>query len=530
MKGMGRALVLAVLVLVAPIAMSGQTLAVLHIRAVMTDAAGQATPVARHALLISDNPPTREPRRVVTTIDGTADVRLPPGTYTVESDEPLAFQGKAYRWLRTVVVAVGRDATLELTAANAEIEAIEASLASAGAGAAAPLATDPTMAVRPFLESVLQIWTPTAHASGFLVDAAGLIATSEKVVRGTTTVEVQVSRTVKVAGTVLEADRQRDIALIRVDPSVTAALTPLPLKCPATGASTVARGQEIIAIAAPLRQNRGINWGAVTRFDARVITTELNLAAGGLGGPAFNTAGELVGITTLHGEREEPLRGIVKVARIDPACDVMAAAVKKMSGTPAPSAALLPMEPATPAPVAAFKEAVRKRAGNLKPYSMVTTDFDVGFITPILAYAAQSQAAQDFGAWSDYVADIPPVLFVRVTPKMVESMWAKMARGAAMTQGMALPAIKRLGTGFNRMRVLCGSSEVTPVHPFKLELRVSDTEAIEEGLYAFDPAALGPGCGTVSLELYSEKAPDKPDTRAVPPATLQQIWRDVGLQ
>src|SRR5262245_11974636 len=211
---MGRAVVLAVLVLVAPVAMSGQTLAVLHIRAVMTDAAGPATPVARHALLISDNPPTREPRRVVTTIDGTADVRLPPGTYTVESDEPLAFQGKAYRWLRTVVVAAGRDANLELTAANADAEAIEASPAAAagagaGAGAASPLTTDTTMAVRPFVESVLQIWTPTAHASGFLVDAAGLIATSEKVVRDMTAVEVQLSRTVKVAGTVIEADKQR---------------------------------------------------------------------------------------------------------------------------------------------------------------------------------------------------------------------------------------------------------------------------------------------------------------------------------
>jgi len=530
---MGRAVVLAVLVLVASVAMSGQTLAVLHIRAVMTDAAGQATPVARHALLISDNPPTREPRRVVTTIDGTADVRLPPGTYTVESDEPLAFQGKAYRWLRTVVVAAGRDANLELTAANADAEAIEASpaaAAGASAGAASPLTTDTTMAVRPFVESVLQIWTPTAHASGFLVDEAGLIATSEKVVRDMTAVEVQLSRTVKVAGTVIEADKQRDIAVIRIDPSVTASLKPLPLKCPGTGASTVTRGQEIVVIAAPLRQNRGLNWGAVTRFDARVITTELNLATGALGGPVFNTAGELVGITTLHGEREEPLRGIVKVARIDPACDVLAAAAKKMSATPAPSAALLPMEPVTPAPVAEFKELVRKRAGNLKPYSMITTDFDVGFITPILAYAAQSQAAQDFGAWSDYVADIPPVLFVRVTPKMVESMWVKMARGAAMTQGMALPAIKRLGTGFNRMRVLCGSAEVTPIHPFRVELRVNETEAIQEGLYAFDPAALGPGCGTVSLELYSEKAPDKADTRAVPPATLQQIWRDLGLQ
>ena len=523
---MGRAVVLAVLVLVAPVAMSGQTLVVLHIRAVMTDGAGQSTPVARHALLISDNPPTREPRRVVTTIDGTADVRLPPGTYTVESDEPLAFQGKAYRWLRTVAVAAGRDANLELTAANAETEAIEAGAAGAGA----PLATDATMAVRPWVESVVRIWTPTTHASGFLVDAAGLIATSEKVVRDTTTVEVQLSRTVKVAGTVIEADRQRDVAVIRINPAVTASLKPVPLKCPGTGASTVARGQEIVVIAAPLRQNRGINWGAVTRFDARVITTELNLAAGALGGPAFNTAGDLVGITTLHGEREEPLRGIVKVARIDAACDVLAAASKKLQDAPAPSAAQLPMEPATPAPVAEFKDAVRKRAGNLKPYSMITTDFDVGFITPILAYAAQSQIAQDFGNWSDYVADIPPVLFVRVTPKMVESMWAKVARGAAYTQGMALPAIKRQGAGFNRLRALCGSTEVTPIHPFKVQLRVNETEAIQEGLYAFDPAALGPGCGTVSLELYSEKAPDRGDTRVVPPATLQQIWRDFGLQ
>jgi trypsin-like peptidase len=343
-----------------------------------------------------------------------------------------------------------------------------------------------------------------------------------------TTVEVQVSRTVKVAGTVLEADRQRDVAIIRIDPAVMASFKPLPLKCPGTAAPPVAREQEIIAIAAPLRQNRGINWGAVTRFDARVITTELNLAAGSLGGPVFNTAGDLIGITTLHGEREEPIRGIVKVARIDPACDVVAAAAKKMQDTPAPSAAQLPMEPAKPAPVAEFKDAVRKRAGNLKPYQMITADFDVGFITPILAYAAQSQMAQDFGAWSDYVADVPPVLFVRVTPKMVESVWAKMARGAAYTQGMALPAIKRQGAGFNRLRAFCGSTEVTPIHPFKVELRVSETDAIYEGLYAFDPAALGPGCGTVSLELYSEKAPEKADTRVVDPKLLQQIWRDFG--
>ena len=90
------------------------------------------------------------------------------------------------------------------------------------------------------------------------------------------------------------------------------------------------------------------------------------------------------------------------------------------------------------------------------------------------------------------MADIPPVLFVRVTPKMVESLWAKVARGAAMTQGMALPPIKHLKSGFQRLHAFCGRTEVRPIHPFKLELRVSETDAIYEGLYMFDPAALGP--------------------------------------
>jgi hypothetical protein len=147
----------------------------------------------------------------------------------------------------------------------------------------------------------------------------------------------------------------------------------------------------------------------------------------------------------------------------------------------------------------------------------------------VLNYAAQSQPNLTFSNWSDYVADIPPVLFVRVTPRMAESLWAKVARGAAATQGMNLPPLKRLKSGFERLQAFCDRTEVTPIHPFKLELRVSETDAIYEGLYAFDPAALGPGCNTVSLVLYSEKEPTKADTRIVDPSILQQIRRDFDL-
>jgi hypothetical protein len=42
----------------------------------------------------------------------------------------------------------------------------------------------------------------------------------------------------------------------------------------------------------------------------------------------------------------------------------------------------------------------------------------------------------------------------------------------------------------------------------------------------FDPGALGPQCGTVKLVLYSEKEPEKGETRIVDPKVLQQIWQD----
>jgi hypothetical protein len=203
-----------------------------------------------------------------------------------------------------------------------------------------------------------------------------------------------------------------------------------------------------------------------------------------------------------------------------------------------------------PFPVEALKDAAQRRAGSVSPYQMSSSDFDISLITPVLTYSAQYQLEQaggrerrtgtraqdaeqplvrpliDFSNWSEYVADFPPVLLVRVTPRLVEGFWTTVARGAARTQGMSLPPIKRFKSGFSRLRALCGNAEVTPIHPFKLEQRVSESDAIHEGLYVFDPGALGPQCGSVKLVLYSEKEPEKGDTREIDPKVLQQIWQD----
>jgi hypothetical protein len=91
---------------------------------------------------------------------------------------------------------------------------------------------------------------------------------------------------------------------------------------------------------------------------------------------------------------------------------------------------------------------------------------------------------------------------------------------------MALPPMKRLTSGFSRLRAYCGSAEVMPIHPFLIAHRVSDTESIHEGMYVFDPDALGPQCGSVTLVLHSARQPEKGDSRTVDPKILQYIQDD----
>jgi hypothetical protein len=412
------------------------------------------------------------------------------------------------------------------------------------------LEADPSFLLPQWQDSVVALWTPSTHASGFLIDAKGLIATNQRAVGAATSVEVQLSPDVKVAASVLAADPVRDVAVLWIDPGVAATLRSVPLGCAQAAKPPVADGQELFTISVPLRGQKGMTSGTVGRVEPHAIVADLRLEPGSAGGPVFTAGGGVVGITSIVDDKNESRSGASRVVRIDDACDVVASAEKKMKGAAPPDGTHLPVEPVRPFPVNALKEAAQRRVGSLSPYQMSSSDFDVAFITPVLTYGAQHQAEQgrgregrggsrapdagpavalpllDFGNWSEYAADFPPVLFVRVTPKLVESFWTTVARGAARTQGVSLPPIKHVKSGFSRMRVFCGDAEVTPIHPFKLEQRVSESDAISEGLYVVDPGALGPHCGTAKLVLYSEKEPGKGDTRLVDPRVLQQIWQD----
>jgi S1-C subfamily serine protease len=513
---------------------------VLRIKVTLANDAQLPTPVQRHALLISDSPPSAEPRQIFTAADGTVVLSLRPGSYIVESDRPVSFGGRAYFWTQVVKIVAGRDLSLDLNVDNAEIAPLSA---LASPTAASGFADDSLLSK--YQESVVAVWSPTARASGFVVDSTrGLIATDGRAVGTATVVEVQLAPTIKVPASVLLSERSRDVAIVRVDPTLVATRPALALACPPSRPPSLDDGQSIVSITVPHEGEKELLRGEVTALQPRRAETDVRLPFGGSGGPVFNDAGAVVGLTSTAVEPDSrpDEAAVVQTVFI---CEALAASLPMLSRAEPPAATRLPVDPARPYPAGALEDAPKGTTPNPAVPVMSSSDFDVAFITPPMVHrarqrsgwtgGAQSRSPEaearlgrltEFGAWSDYFSSLPAVLIVRATPKMVEGFWKRLGREAARTQGAVLPAFKDFKTSFGQMRATCAGIEVTPIHPFVLEHRVNEKNVIREGLYVFDADAIGPHCGTVTLALYSEAQPERADTLTPTRTIIDQIWND----
>lgn len=507
---------------VAPQAGHAQTTGVLKVRVSMATGEGGAAQGRRHALLVSDNPPSRAPWRILTAADGTGKVTLPPGNYTVESEEPLVAQGRTFEWRQTVDVTAGGETALVLDAGNADVGTASADATTPGA----PPKTDHWDLLVRWQDSVVALWTPMTHASGVVVAATGLVATTKRVIGNATRVEVQLSPTLKVEARVLAADDARNVAILWIDPAALGARPPVPLGCGSAPRAVVERGQPISAIGTPMRRQPTTTRGVVHRIDAGTLGTAFDVPIDSAGGPVFAADGTVIGLASLATDSARDDVAEASVVRVEAVCAVLAVAEAKLTGA-APAGTPLPVEPTQVLAEDVLRDAVKRRSGSMAPAKASSSSFDIELITPEVAWAGLRES-MDFGQWSAYVADHPAVLLVRVTPRQVESLWIKVARGAAMTQGIALPPITHYEPGFARMRVLCKDREITPIHPFVVERRISETAAIREGLYVLAADAIGPHCGTVTLELFSEKTPDKRESVKLDAPVVQRVWQDLA--
>jgi hypothetical protein len=447
-----------------------------------------------------------------------------------------------------VEVVSGREVWVHLTSANAEVvagPAVGTDPASTAAAASRP-ETDPSFLFAKWQDSVMAVWSPTSRASGFVVDERGLIATSRRAIGDAGAVQVQLPDGVKVAGRVVFADPLSEAAMIWIDPGSISGRTALPLQCPPARTPSLAEGEEISTIVAPLGRPTDTTWGEVTGFSPRAIETDLRLSFGAAGGPTFNASGAVVGLTSPRGDAGGGRQREALVVRAGVLCEARSAAQARMEGATPPPAAHLPVEPAQPFPAEALAR-IAKDGGPPAWLTASSSDFDVVFLSPLTVYRAQQRGDRtggasprgpevearigtvtEFGDWSEYFANVPPVLAVRVTPRMVEGFWKRLGREAARTQGAVLPAFKDFKTNFVRLRASCAGRDVAPIHPFVLEHRLADTAVIREGLYVFGPDAFGPQCGTVTLSLYSERAPQTADTITIDATLIERLWQELA--
>jgi 2-alkenal reductase len=144
--------------------------------------------------------------------------------------------------------------------------------------------------------------------TGFVYDTNGYIVTNEHVIDGYTAIEVDFSSGYKINATVVGADKDSDIAVLKVD-APSSELHPLPLG----DSRAVKVGQSVVAIGNPFGLNGTMTLGIISALGrtqesnrqasnggtfsvADMIQTDAAINPGNSGGPLLNLNGEVLGI------------------------------------------------------------------------------------------------------------------------------------------------------------------------------------------------------------------------------------------
>jgi serine protease Do len=136
--------------------------------------------------------------------------------------------------------------------------------------------------------------------TGFIVDADGLILTNQHVVDQAERVMVKLADGRSFRATIVGADPDIDLAVLKVEAGV-----PLP-ELPLGDSDQVRVGEWVCAIGNPFAYEHTVTVGVVSfvgrkLFDQSLdhyIQTDAAISFGNSGGPLLNTAGEVVGINT----------------------------------------------------------------------------------------------------------------------------------------------------------------------------------------------------------------------------------------
>lgn len=405
--------------------------------------------------------------------------------------------------------------------------------------------------------SVVTVWSEIGRGTGFIFDPAGLVMTNQHVVGPSEYVAVQFNDRLKVPARILATDPQRDVAVLWVNLASLPGATVAKIAVATDAEPTVVEGERVLTIGSPLNQRKIMTTGIASKIEPHAIISDININHGNSGGPLFNSVGEVIGITTFGDFSTRGGPGVSGIVRIEETNPVVELARAKMGQSDKPEARRLPVDPADKYPLDAIKGVVEAKKFDFKPYLFGMGDFTVALVTPPVNYRRQTEAEREaaktknkrnknaeavqgtfrpldeFKNWAEYVGDYKPILIIHAQPNLGESFWGAVGRGVAANYGIHTQANLRFKTDFYRMKLFCGDKEVEPINPGKIfqltserNYFVKSNDATYAGFYSYSADAITDSCGTVRLQLFSEKKPDNPETKTLDKNTVAKIVAD----
>lgn len=183
-----------------------------------------------------------------------------------------------------------------------------------------------------------QTTSSEALGSGFVVSSKGVILTNAHVVvdNGQKAKSVKVvfklkgTQTQRVAAKVIGVDETSDVAVLKVDPTKTPTLVPIPIG----NSDKVQVGETVVAIGNPLGYDFSLTEGIVSATDrslqspngsviANGIQTDAAINEGNSGGPLIDTRGEVIGINEQIASQSGGNQGLGFAVPINTAASVM---------------------------------------------------------------------------------------------------------------------------------------------------------------------------------------------------------------
>jgi hypothetical protein len=493
------------------------------VRAALYDRDLNLKPVPNLAMQLVPMPPSSAaPINVQTTLDGIAEIEVPAGKYRVLTEKPIELFDKSFLWDFEADLSRPQN-TLELSNTNANATPI--------AGGRGARVDELAYQYKRVKTSVVTVWTDRGSFDGIVVDASGLVLTTQKPLEKNMWLAVQLDDRRRLPAVVLASDKERDVAVLRVNPSEVGDIFAAELSNDPSG---LVEGERVFVVENPGKDDsKKLTTGVLSKADQKEIVSDVKLTYPGTA--LFNSSGGVVGIIQSSGKE-------LRISPIAVAQPIIQEAKQKFASASAPSAHRLPTPPIEDFPADQLR-APGRGTWEKEVYSFKTGDFTVELVDPISLYEIDNERYQR--AMKDYAKHpkgkteptepehkYAPLLIVVAVPQTKTSWGETILSSMATSPNSTSPTYKHYKTGFKSMRMLCGEKEVEPIWPsrFVAGSRFDYSIVVEgeafSGQYFYTHDAISPQCGKVTLQLFSTIDPDHPLEKVLDDKVIARIWSD----